>query len=160
MNIIPKSLQYGWTSMQFDVALLRNIVAKQIAGNWKYALGAKIPLDLATIPIAGETDCSGEVRYLIHRCAGVDIPDGSANQHEWVRANGFKASSIEAGRLQDGGVRVAFLTPADGGGIGHVALIMNGATFESHGGKGPDTRPWTGSGWQAKAHVYVLQPPR
>lgn len=31
-------------------------------------------------------------------------------------------------------------------------------TLESHGGVGPDERPWNKKGWQAKAHVYVLKP--
>ena len=37
-----------------------------------------------------------------------------------------------------------------------VVLIHNAQTLESHGGVGPDSRPWTGAGWQAKAMVYQI----
>jgi hypothetical protein len=35
-------------------------------------------------------------------------------------------------------------------------LIYQGKTLESHGHFGPDSRPWTGAGWQSKADVFVL----
>ena len=56
-------------------------------------------------------------------------------------------------------MRIAFLAPQDAPSrIGHVVLVHNGKTLESHGGVGPNARPWTGTGWQAKASVYLLDP--
>jgi hypothetical protein len=37
-----------------------------------------------------------------------------------------------------------------------VVLVCNGYTAESHGGVGPDARSFDGTGWQAKAKVYLL----
>jgi len=64
-----------------------------------------------------------------------------------------------AGMQRNGAVYIAFLSPNDtSSGIGHVVLIHNGRTLESHGGVGPDSRPWNRTGWQAKATVYLLDP--
>lgn len=107
-------------------------------------------------------DCSGYTRWLIwHASSGrVTFVDGSAQQHEQAEHAGFKRSSVEAGKMRDGALRIAFLSPEDGGGVGHVALLLNGSTIESHGHHGPDSREWTGEGWQAKTAVYVLTAPR
>lgn len=125
-----------------------------------YGLGAKPPFPGA-IPGVDfkKIDCSGFVREAIHRSETTQLgfPDGSVIQHEWVRGQGFASVPVSSGKALDGLVRIAFLRPQDtSSGIGHVVLIHNGKTLESHGGLGPDSLPWTGSGWQAKAHVYVL----
>jgi hypothetical protein len=55
-------------------------------------------------------------------------------------------------------VRIAFLRPQDvSSHVGHVVLLSGGHTLESHGGVGPDSRPWTGQGWQSKTFVYLLK---
>ena len=125
-----------------------------------YGLGAKIKPHGAT-PGSGFTavDCSGFVRECIWRSTtpNFEFKDGSVVQHEWVKAQGFRTGSIADGQRLDGALRIAFLSPADSGeGIGHVVLIHGGHTLESHGGLGPDSRPWTGTSWQAHASVYVL----
>jgi hypothetical protein len=127
----------------------------------RYGLGAKVPSDHA-VPGAGfaRVDCSGFVRAAIRRSTHpvAAFPDGSVTQHDWVKAKGFETSSITDGRLSDGKVRIAFLEPKDSPEhIGHVVLIRNGRTAESHGGVGPDSRPFDGTGWQRKAKVYVLR---
>lgn len=125
-----------------------------------YGLGAKPPFPGATPGVDfRKIDCSGFVREAIRRSetAQLGFPDGSVIQHEWVRGQGFANAPVSSGRALDGLVRIAFLRPQDtSSGIGHVVLIHNGRTLESHGGVGPDSLPWTGAGWQAKAHVYVL----
>jgi hypothetical protein len=128
-----------------------------------YGLGAKVPFFKA---VPGKdfkkVDCSGFVREAIRRATDprVPFPDGSVVQHEWVRGNGFRASSVGAAAKNDGAVRIAFLRPQDSPSkIGHVVLVHNARTFESHGGVGPNSRAWTGSGWQAKAFVYLLTAP-
>jgi hypothetical protein len=81
-------------------------------------------------------------------------------QHDWVKSHGFAKVDVAAGQNTDDIVRIAFLQPQDvPSHIGHVALLYNGQTIESHGGLGPDSRPWTGTGWQARTHVYVLTAP-
>ena len=66
--------------------------------------------------------------------------------------------SVVFERLEDGKIRIVFLRPQDTSSrIGHVALVHNGKTLESHGGVGPNSRAWTNTGWQAKAFVYILR---
>jgi len=125
-----------------------------------YALGAKVPND-NSVPGRDFTavDCSGFVRAAIRRATNpiVPIPDGSVVQQDWVQAKGFMRGTVADGSLKDGKIRIAFLNPQDSPeGVGHVVLILNSATVESHGGVGPDSRPFTGVGWQAKAKVYLL----
>lgn len=125
-----------------------------------YGLGAKVPSD-ASIPGRDfrNVDCSGFVRAAIRRSTNpkVPFPDGSVVQHDWVKAKGFPRGTIEDGKLADGKIRIAFLSPKDAGsGIGHVVLIRNARTLESHSGVGPNSRPFDGTGWQRKARVYLL----
>lgn len=125
-----------------------------------YGLGAKVqPHGAAPGTGFSKVDCSGFVRELIWRATTphFEFKDGSVVQHEWVRTQGFQTSSVEDGKETDGLIRIVFLSPqASGEGIGHVALILNGKTLESHGGTGPDSRPWTGAGWQARTSVFIL----
>lgn len=127
-----------------------------------YKLGAKIPSDSA-IPGKDFTDvdCSGFVRAAIRRSTdpkSTEFPDGSVQQHDWVQAKRFSASSVADGSLKDGKIRIAFLLPEDSPKkIGHVVLIRNAATAESHGGTGPDSRVFDGTDWQAKAKLYLLK---
>jgi hypothetical protein len=127
-----------------------------------YGLGAKLPHHGA-VPGSDfqQVDCSGFVRELIwlSTTPPLNFPDGSVVQHEWVQAHQLPTSTIAAATANDGVVRIAFLRPQDSPkGIGHVVLVHNGRTLESHGGVGPDSRPWTGEGWQAKAQVYGMSP--
>lgn len=127
----------------------------------KYGLGKKIKAGQVPGVDFTQVDCSGFVRETLRRSTnlGSSFPDGSVVQHDWVRKKGCAHDTIQAGAKGDGAVRIAFMSPTDSpSGIGHVVLIVNGATLESHGGVGPDSRPWTGNGWQAKSKVYVLTP--
>ncbi|WP_315778808.1 MULTISPECIES: chitosanase [unclassified Bradyrhizobium] len=126
-----------------------------------YGLGKKVPF-LGAVPGRDFTqvDCSGFVREALRRATSpaLRFPDGSVNQHDWIRAQGFAKSTVAAATQSDGLVRIAFLRPQDTSShIGHVVLISGGKTLESHGGGvGPDSRPWTGASWQASTFVYVL----
>ena len=126
-----------------------------------YGLGKKIANDTDQ-PGRDFTlvDCSGFVRAALRRSTAprIAFPDGSVVQHDWVRDHGYARQTVADGGLSDGHVRIAFLSPADSPSrIGHVVLILDGKTLESHGGVGPDSRAWTGQGWQAKARVYRLK---
>jgi chitosanase len=127
-----------------------------------YGLGKKVPF-LGAVPGRDFTkiDCSGFVREALRLATNPPLafPDGSVNQHDWIRAHGFTRSTVSAALQSDGTVRIAFLRPQDTSShIGHVVLIAGARTFESHGGVGPDSRAWTGAGWQAKTFVYILAP--
>jgi hypothetical protein len=126
-----------------------------------YKLGGKIKRGQTPGRDFVGVDCSGFVRETLRRSTnlGGSFPDGSVVQHDWVKAQGFQLTTIDAAKDASGIVRIAFLSPSDSpSGIGHVVLVHLGKTLESHGGVGPDSRPWTGGSWQGKARVYVLDP--
>ena len=125
-----------------------------------YGLGAKVPFPGA-VPGRDFTkiNCSGFVREAVRRSTNpmVAFPDGSVVQHDWIIARGFEKTNVAAGFANDNVIRIAFLRPQDTeSNIGHVTLIYNGSTLESHGGVGPDSRPWDGKDWQAHTSVYVI----
>lgn len=131
----------------------------QAAPRVTYGLGAKCKHGAKPGKDFQKIDCSGFVRELIWRSTSpsFNFPDGSVVQHQWIRDNGFARSSPAEARATDDVVRIAFLRPQDASsGIGHVVVVHKGKTLESHGGVGPDSRPWTATGWQASAYVYVL----
>lgn len=150
----------SYTSTPLDEQVLRDCVARCRTKHVSYGLGSKAP-SLTALPGKDflRIDCSGFVRWAVYQASynKLKMPDGSVVQHDWVRKQGYKVSDIASGKLKDGRVRIAFMSPADGGGVGHVALILNGWTLESHGGGGPNRREWTGAGWQSTAKVYVLE---
>jgi len=149
-----------WTKIKVNKALMLTLVSK-MSGRVKYKLGAKAPhlgCDSAKI---SHLDCSGFVRYLIHRISGFVIPDGSANQLAWVAAQGFKQSTYDANGagLCDNRLRIAFIG-AYRGKVGHVWLVLNGQTIESYGGRGVGRRPWNSKTLLSKVDkVYVLTDP-
>ena len=165
-GIDPPTVAFAWPSLPLDRNVLIACVARCRRTGVGYRLGAKA--GAATAEPGEEThgfahiDCSGFVGWtLAQSTAGhftALLNRGSVEQHDWLEAHGFKRSSPPACCLRDGTVRVAFLSPADGGGIGHVLLVTGGETIESHGGLGPDRRAWdtTAHPWMGKCAVYVL----
>jgi len=126
----------------------------------KYGLGAKVHPHGAE-PGSGfkKVDCSGFVRETIWRSTSphFNFPDGSVVQHDWIKDQGFERLNRADALLEDGKIRIAFLRPQDSpSNIGHVALVHNAKTLESHGSHGPNSRDWTNTGWQAKSVVYIL----
>ena len=130
-----------------------------------YGLGAKAPSDQSqpgnpAPPGFVHIDCSGFVRAAVRRSTKPEFtafPDGSVVQHEWVKAHAFKKGAVDDGDLSDGKVRIAFLPPtAVASHIGHVVLIYDGKTLESHGGMGPDRRVWSNLPWRTKTEVFEL----
>lgn len=144
---------------------LAKLMSALTDGHIHYALGAKakhlncLPAEIKAI------DCSGFVRYLIHQLTGAILPDGSYHQHDWCKKQGLPKAkySPDAGG-QDQILRIAFITPSKHHPVGHVWLVLNGSTLESHGHTvGPDSRPWNTS--VLRKHVgdcyelaYVLGP--
>lgn len=150
----------GPHTVAIDSAAAQAFLHACMAAGVRYGLGAKAPFHGA-VPGRDFTriDCSGFVREALWH-GGVAAPDGSVTQHDWAIGQGFVPGTIADAARADGIVRIAFLSPKDSpSGIGHVVLVTAAATLESHGGHGPDTRPWTGTGWQAHAAVYALTAP-
>lgn len=94
-------------------------------------------------------DCSGFVRAaILYATHGKTLmPDGSWNQNDWLEKQGFKYwegthyNTLCA--LHDGHVRVCLHRAGEGGEKwGHIWIVVNGASMESHGGRGPGTRPY------------------
>ncbi len=128
-----------------------------------YGLGKKAPfLDAVPGRDFTQIDCSGFVSHVVRLCTvpAIAFPDGSVTEHDWIDARGFERCTISSAAQVDGALRIAFLRPQDAGPdhIGHVVLIYDGWTLESHGGVGPDSRRWDGSGWQSRAFVYQFAP--
>jgi hypothetical protein len=151
-------------TLPIDIGLARTFLDACIHSvpRVRYGLGAKVPFHGA---VPGQdfkaVDCSGFVREAIWRATSPHqgFPDGSVVQHDWIRDRNFERSTPDAALQQDGVIRIAFLRPQDSPNhIGHVVLIHNARTLESHGGVGPDSRAWTKAGWQGKTFVYVLTP--
>lgn len=152
-------------TIPLDIDLVRDFLdsCMESSPRVRYGFGKKVPFHGAT-PGRDFTkvDCSGFIREAIWRATTphLNFPDGSVVQHDWVRAQGFSRSTVADARLNDGAIRIAFLSPHDSEShIGHVAIIHNARTVESHGSVGPNSRGWTGTGWQASTSVYFLTAP-
>jgi len=129
--------------IKVDRNLLIALINKTMDGHCHYELGGKAPsLDADSLSIEG-IDCSGYVRWLLHRISGITIPDGSWTQRKWCQDQGFKSVKYGAGNAgqKDNILRIAFMDPIPGE-SGHVWLIINGQTIESFGGHGPGRRDW------------------
>jgi hypothetical protein len=165
--ILPPSSGFPYPSLALDAIRLVACVARCRAAAVGYGLGAKAAAGDSEPGARGflRIDCSGFVGWTLCQATAGRFPDllgrGSVEQHDWIAAHGFKTSSVPAGPLHDGAVRIAFLSPAAGGGIGHVMLLLDGQTIESHGGVGPDRRAWDVAQHPFMAHcaLYVLTPP-
>src|SRR5208337_2000020 len=146
--------------MPLDIAKAQAFLDACVHAHVTYGLGAKVPFYHA-VPGRDFTkvDCSGFVREAILEATekAILFPDGSVVQHDWVQARHYPLSSVDAAKASDKKVRIAFLPPsASPEHIGHVVLIYQARTLESHGHHGPDSRPWNGEAWQAHTVVYTL----
>jgi len=160
---MPDDLEATAPTLEMDIAVAHQFLQDCMTSNPRvqYGLGAKVNPHGA-IPGSGfkRVDCSGFVRETIWRATTPHskFPDGSVVQHDFIRDQGYEKSTRADAMLQDGKVRIVFLRPQDSPkNIGHVALVHNGKTLESHGSFGPNARDWTNEGWQAKAFVYILK---
>lgn len=164
-GVLAPSASFAFPTLDIDLAVLKRIHNRCVVSGNQYGFGDKVDISAASDEVAGEdVDCSGYVRWLLYRATGnkFDIKDGSWIQHDYVRDLGFKTSTIQAANLKDGALRIAFLAPGALGPKrpGHVALILDDRTMESHSGTGPNSREWEPSRrWMALSKVYVLTAP-
>lgn len=164
----PEGVAWYWPFVNLSRSSLIAALGRCMDRKVKYGWGAKAgnwneqPGEFSSL------DCSGFVGWILAQATNGAVRDligkGSWQQAEFFDQQGFKESTISAGKLVDNAVRVAFMPPKYLAGkmvrAGHIALILNGATLESCGGRGPCRRIWDGKGWQAKCTgVWVLTPP-
>jgi GH24 family phage-related lysozyme (muramidase) len=159
--VVPSNALVGdTTSIAFNITSAMDFLhaCENASPRVHYRLGAKCKPGQVPGRDYDALDCSGFVREAVRRCTnlGNSFPDGSVVQHEWVAAHGFAPSGAQAGEARDGLVRIAFLPTTKTRRIGHVVLIYNAATLESHGGVGPDSRLWSSLGWRSQTAVFVL----
>lgn len=137
-----KSPSTGFNVIPVNMAVLTDLV-KRTAGKVAYDYGAK-PNPGAKPGSFRNSDCSGFVRWLLPLVATehIDVPDGSWNQWEWCKRQGFKLTAYDkAGDEKDFRLRIAFI-PKVGEQAGHVILLLNGYSIECCGGKGVCRRRW------------------
>lgn len=165
--LLPGDRLFPYTTLNIDVMELRRI-HKVASGVTKYKLGAKPGLTTAAPVYA---DCSGYVGWLLSKAGYTDVADrelfnrlggrGTWHLYDFFNQQGLKKSDPLAATRHDNILRVAVgLAGWVGiGKIGHIVLIYNGVTIESSGGKGANSRPWTGKGWQSFYKVFVVSRP-
>jgi hypothetical protein len=90
-------------------------------------------------------DCSGYVKYLLYNVSEgkISISGGSYYQYKWCKDSGFKkVEYAKAAKKADNILRLGYFKKKKGGKYGHVWLVLNGQTLESHGKRGVNRRPW------------------
>ena len=90
-------------------------------------------------------DCSGYVKYVLYNVSDgkIDIKGGSYYQYKWCKEQKLKkVDYAKAAKKSDNILRLGYFAKKKKGKYGHVWLILNGKTLESHGGTGVNRRPW------------------
>lgn len=132
----------GYPVMRLDRAKLDAYIDACIAQGVVYGLGDKDPKLGSFPPDFRQIDCSGFMRALIYYATSnqVEMPDGSYNQLAWLHAQNFKISDYASTGAQDNVARICVYEAK--GRTGHIWLVLNGSTYESHGSSGPSHRNW------------------
>lgn len=121
-----------------------------------YTFGGKLEIGLPVEYLNGRgLDCSGFVRWLI---GDESFPDGSESMREYCsrNLNVYKSEGSWTGALRDGHLRIGFLSPDDGNGIGHVVLLYGGSTIECYGGHGVGMREFIYLPFRRELEIYLL----
>ncbi len=116
----------------------------------RYHLGAKAQKLNVPPSAIRAIDCSGLIRYLVYRATdpALTIPDGSWKQREWAEDHLQKIQYGMISRPSEGQVKLYLATlDPNNGHAGHIWFVRTDPphdpfTFESHGGRGPNSRPW------------------
>jgi hypothetical protein len=139
---------------------LTEFLNQMMDGHVGYHLGAKVE-PLSKDPKAvNQVDCSGFVRYLVYKVCNLVITSGGTWwQNEWCKSHLQSEANYKCAGQRDGVIRIGYFPKPSGLAAGHIWLILNGMTIESHGHTGPDRRAWNTS--VLVTHVkntYVLGP--
>jgi len=163
----PKTADYPFASFSVNLDVLKAVTANMIAIPVEYGWGAKAyPIGVDSHSFRGKdehgkigafVDCSGFTRYAGKKL-GIDMPDGSVNQHDWAKEIGLKVCHPSDCSNKDGRLRMFFLPP-HGKQAGHTGFILNDHILESHGHKGvDDQRLWSKTPWASSCEVFVIDP--
>ena len=154
----------GFSVAPVDIPSLLHLMALCVAAGIRYLMGGKAR-DITAVPLdVSRIDCSGFARWLLYHAThgALLLPDGSCNEGDALAKFGFKPSNPANCALLDGHVRVCVHEADDKDGTGHIWLVLNGVTLESHGGVGVSSRAWNvmlSSGYRLNelaTHCYVL----
>ncbi len=154
----------GYSVAPVDIVYLLHLMALCVSAHVRYLMGGKAH-DLMAVPLdVSEIDCSGFMRWLLYHATrgALLMPDGSCNEGEDLSQLGFKPTDPQNCALADGHVRVCIHIADDKDDTGHIWLVLNGITYESHGGVGVSSRAWNvmlSSGYrldELATHCYVL----
>ena len=127
-----------------DLAMVKRLFART-CGRVRYKLGAKAPSLSASSSDIHAIDCSGWVRWVLHR-SGITLPDGSQQQWAHVRdVLGWRKVPYSNMRYAENDPKRLFIAfkRATKSKHGHVWLICCGYTMESYGGNGVGARWWS-----------------
>jgi cell wall-associated NlpC family hydrolase len=132
-------------NLPLDIALFMEVFDHLCIHGTTYKLGAKAPSLSCDTSLVSAIDCSGFVRYLLARASrqGLVIPDGSVNQHQWCREQGFPKVAYGGPSIATSKrLYLAFIEPVYEVRPGHVWFVYQGHTMESYGGQGVGSRAW------------------
>jgi hypothetical protein len=92
-------------------------------------------------------DCSGFVKLTLWESTDprISLPDGSWQQHEWIKAHQPTAVPYNLATVGNAGAQklyLCYIEPKPGVHAGHTWWVWEGWTMESHGGRGVDQRHW------------------
>lgn len=154
----------GYPTVTVDIPYLLRLMALCVAAVVTYLMGGKAH-DLMAVPLdVRQIDCSGFARWLLYHATrgALLLPDGSCIEDQALALDGFKRSDPANCALHDGHVRVCIHLADDKDGTGHIWIVLNGVTYESHGGRGVSSRAWNvklSSGYrldELATHCFVL----
>lgn len=152
--------------LQVNLDLWNTLIERMFDGHIHYKWNAKMKSFSQSASEITQLDCSGFVRYILGRVSGKDFGDGSVNQRNFCLKQGFKKTTYDMCALKDHRLRIAFLDPEKNGPgtgddeAGHTWLILDGITYESHGGAGCHNRSWATEVLRRKQdYCFVLTDP-
>lgn len=135
--------------MDFKVFPLSEVILYDVASYFidadtDYVFGGKVESIRQYPPILPENgiDCSGFMRYLLFRSAGIDICDGTYTQNIWLSKYGLKLTSADNNALLDNHFRLNVHLPDSLDETGHIWLCQNARTTECYGGHGVGHRDY------------------
>jgi len=110
----------------------------------KYLYGGKTPSLGCDSSAFSVVDCSGFVAWILYRATRglLALNMGSQQMREWFQNLGARNVDYQdAAQGAPGRLFLGVLLPSSDG-IGHVFLMSDGVTYESHGHFGVDSRKW------------------
>ena len=105
-------------------------------------------------------DCSGYTKFILYKASEgkIKLPGGSWNQNDWCKKQGLKTEVYKkAAGKSDNILRLGYFKKTAKMNYGHIWLVLNGQTLESHGSRGVNRRRWnTGILLNHATHCYQV----